>query len=87
MALACETFIAEGYADRRYRADGTLVPRDQPDAMIADVQEAVEQVEWLIGTQSVRTICVHGDNPAALEFVRTIRERLSVRGYTLTAFT
>lgn len=86
LAVACETFVAEGFADRRYRPDGTLMPRDQPDAMIADVQEALEQVERLIGTQSVRTICVHGDNPAALEFVRKIRERLSARGHTFRAF-
>lgn len=86
LALACEAFIAEGFADRRYRADGALVSRDQPDAMIVDVREVLEQVEWLIGERSVRTICVHGDNPAALEFVRTIREGLSLRGYTFRAF-
>ena len=86
LALACEAFIAEGFADRRYRADGALVSRDQPDAMIVDVREVLEQVEWLIGERSVRTICVHGDNPAALEFVRTIREGLSARGYTFSPF-
>ena len=86
LETACENFLAEGYADRRYRADRTLVPRDQPDALIDDVREALEQVEWLVGTQSVRTICVHGDNPAALEFVRTIRERLSARGHNFCAF-
>ncbi len=86
LALACEAFIAEGFADRRYRADGALVSRDQPDAMIVEVREALEQVEWLIGERGVRTICVHGDNPAALEFVRTIREGLSLRGYTFRAF-
>ena len=54
--------------------------------MIVDVREALEQVQWLIGERGVRTICVHGDNPAALEFVRTIREGLSARGYTFRAF-
>lgn len=82
---ACEAFVSEGFADRRYRIDGSLVPRDRPEAMIADVNEALEQVEWLIG-RGVRTICIHGDNPAALEFARAIRAALLARGHELRAF-
>ena len=82
---ACEAFVPEGFADRRYRSDGALVPRGEPDAMIADVNEALEQVEWLIGG-GVRTICIHGDNPAALEFASAIRSALLARGHELRAF-
>ncbi len=82
----CDAFVPEGFADRRYRPDGTLVPRGQPDAMIADVREAVEQVEGLIGPRGVRTVCLHGDHPAALGFVRAIRAALLERGHALWAF-
>lgn len=79
-------FIPEGFADRRYRPDGSLVPRTEPDALIHDPKEAVEQVEWLIGQQKVRTICVHGDTPGAVEFVRAVRGFLLDRGHELKAF-
>jgi UPF0271 protein len=67
-------FIAEGFADRRYRPDGSLVPRGQPDAFVEDTAEAVRQAESLMRERGVRTLCVHGDNPKALAFVRALRE-------------
>jgi len=79
-------FVPEGFADRRYRPDGSLVPRGEPDAMIHDPKEAVDQVEWLIGKQQVRTICVHGDTPGAVEFVKAVRGFLLDRGHELRAF-
>ena len=79
-------FIPEGFADRRYRPDGALVPRTDPDAFVCDADEAVRQVEWLIQSQSVRTICVHGDNPRAVTFARAVREALLNRGFTLKPF-
>jgi 5-oxoprolinase (ATP-hydrolysing) subunit A len=85
----CQTgagFIAEGFADRRYRPDGTLVPRDQSDAFVHDVEEAVAQADWLIRDHSVRSLCVHGDNPQALEFVRGLREAFARRGISIRAF-
>jgi UPF0271 protein len=79
-------FVAEGFADRRYQPDGTLVPRGRPDAFIDDPAEAVRQVEWLLQHRGVRTICVHGDNPHALAFVRTLREALTMAGHRVVAF-
>ena len=84
---ACEKFVPEGFADRRYRPDGTLVPRGRPDAMIEGVTEALEQVEWLIRERGVRTICVHGDSPTALEFAGAIHDSMLARGHSLRAFT
>ena len=81
-----ESYIAEGFADRRYRPDGTLVPRDRPDAMIGSVAEALAQVEWLLRDRGIRTICVHGDNPTALELARALHEVLPARGHILRAF-
>jgi UPF0271 protein len=79
-------FIGEGFADRRYQPDGTLVPRSQPNAFVADPAEAVRQVEWLLRDRGVRTICVHGDNPEAVAFVRALREALTRQGNTIQAF-
>lgn len=80
------SFIAEGFADRRYRLDGSLVPRTEPDAFVHDPAEAVRQVEWLIAEKGVRTICVHGDNPDAVAFTRAVRESLLGLGFTLKPF-
>jgi len=79
-------FIAEGFADRRYQSDGSLVPRTRPDAFITDPAEAVRQAEWLMRSRGVQTLCVHGDNPDALAFVRALRAALTREGITIRAF-
>jgi UPF0271 protein len=79
-------FVAEGFADRRYQPDGSLVPRSRPDAFVHDPAEAIAQVQWLIAERGVRTLCVHGDNPQALAFVRELRTALTRRGLILRAF-
>jgi len=79
-------FVPEGFADRRYRADGSLVSRTEPDALVDNPEEAVKQVELLIRERGVRTICVHGDNPDAVAFTKAVREALLARGFKLKAF-
>ncbi len=83
--LRCQ-FVPEGFADRRYLPDGTLVPRARPDALIADPEEAVRQAEWLIRDKGVRSLCVHGDNPEAVTFARNLRSELQRLGFTVRAF-
>jgi UPF0271 protein len=79
-------FVAEGFADRRYRPDGSLVPRTEADAFVTDPDEAVRQAAWLLRSGRVRTLCVHGDNPHALAFVRRLREALPAQGVNLHPF-
>ena len=79
-------FVAEGFADRRYRPDGSLVPRTEPDAFVHDPAEAVDQVAWLVREKGVRTVCVHGDNPKAVAFAAAVREALLARGFALKPF-
>lgn len=83
------TFVAEGFADRRTRADGRLVDRREPDAML-EGDEAVEQALRLArgdeGAPRVGSICVHGDTPGAVAMARRIRERLHDTGVTLRSF-
>jgi UPF0271 protein len=90
-ALAAEAdrivpFVPEGFADRRYRRDGSLVPRTQKNAFVHDPDAAVKQVEWLIREKGVRTVCVHGDNPQAVAFAAAVRAALLARGFTLKPF-
>jgi UPF0271 protein len=79
-------FVAEGFADRRYQPDGSLVPRSRPDAFVTDPAEAVRQAERLVRERGVRTLCVHGDNAEALAFVPALREALTRQGITIRAF-
>ncbi|HEY2784297.1 MAG TPA: 5-oxoprolinase subunit PxpA [Fimbriiglobus sp.] len=79
-------FIPEGFADRRYQSDGTLVPRTEPNALIHDPVEAVAQIERLVKDFEVQTICVHGDSPGAVAFTKAVREKLLAKGFELKAF-
>ena len=67
-------YLSEGFADRAVRADGSLVPRNEPGALITDPQAAAARARELIG--SVDTICVHADTPGALAIARAVREAI-----------
>jgi UPF0271 protein len=43
-------------------------------------------VEWLLRDCGVRTVCVHGDNAQALEFVKALRRELTAARHRLVAF-
>jgi len=66
----------EAFADRAYRADGTLVPRAEPGAVIHDPEEVLARVVTLAQQPNVDTICVHGDTPGAADLARRIRVAL-----------
>lgn len=89
--------VAEVFADRGYQADGSLVPRSQPGALIEDTGEAVartlrmvrEGVVQAVTGETVplraQTVCLHGDGPHALAFARALREALTEAGVQLLA--
>ncbi len=79
-------FVAEGFADRRYQPDGSLVPRARAHAFVEDPDEAVRQAEWLLRERRIQTLCVHGDNPKAVAFVRKLREELTRKGIEVRPF-
>lgn len=86
------TVAEEVFADRTYQADGTLTSRTEKNAMIEDVEEAVSRVirmvtegkvEAVDGSDiniTVDTVCVHGDGPNSLVFVKKLREGLTNNG-------
>lgn len=69
-------YITEGFADRTYLPDGQLVPRSEPNALLTDPQEAAKQAVQLAQQGQFDTLCVHGDNPNALEVARAVRKAL-----------
>lgn len=78
-------FVAEGFIDRAYRADGTLVPRGEPGALLHDEAAAVAQALALAGTGRFGTLCVHGDGPEALRLLVAARSALQAAGIGLAA--
>jgi UPF0271 protein len=89
--------VAEGFADRGYAADGTLVPRTRTGALVHDpavvaaravrmaADGVVETVDGTALLMPVESICVHGDTPGAVELARTVRSALEAAGLTVTA--
>lgn len=83
---------AEGFADRAYQKDGTLMPREHAGALVRDPDEVVLRavrmardglVSAADGTDvavRVATICIHGDTPGAPELARRIRSGLETAG-------
>jgi UPF0271 protein len=78
-------YIPEGFPDRRYRPDGGLVSRSEPDAILHDPNEIEAQVVRLI-EQGLMTLCIHGDDPRAVANADTVRAILQRRGIALGSF-
>ena len=82
----------EGFADRAYNADGTLVSRRLSGAVLTDPEAAAERALRMVVEGRVPTIdggelaleidslCIHSDTPGALEMARAIRRRFDAAG-------
>jgi len=96
-AAGLPTF-AEVFADRAYLPDGRLVPRDRPGAVIHDAGAAADRLLAFLKTGQMpvqgggslplqaASVCIHGDNPAAVAMAGEIRARLLAGGVTLAPF-
>ncbi|MBE9610054.1 5-oxoprolinase subunit PxpA [Chitinilyticum piscinae] len=88
--------IREGFADRAYEQDGTLRSRHLPGAVLDDA-EAIAQAEAFVLHQQVRSfsgewvtsridsLCLHGDNPAAVRLAQAIRLQLEGHGVGISS--
>jgi len=93
LAVAAEAFI-----DRAYAPDGTLVPRSEAMAVIADPRVAAERAVRLVqegvavaadgGLIRLRadTLCLHGDGPDPVGLARAVREALERAGIHVARF-
>lgn len=89
--------VAEAFADRRYLDDGSLAPRNHPDAVITDPDKAVAQALRIVGCHEAatlggsttrlpaRTLCVHGDGRSAAVLMKRLRGELTNTGWTIAA--
>jgi UPF0271 protein len=77
--------VREGFADRRYRADGRLVPRTEPDAILSDPDEIRAQIDRLV-SDDFETICLHGDHAASVALAELVRDHLAARGVAIRPF-
>ena len=89
--------VAEGFADRRYTAEGLLVPRTEPRALLTDPDDVCSQVRSMVMDRRVTsldevsvpleidTVCLHGDGPHAVEFARLVRGALLGAGVVVGA--
>lgn len=75
--------LREGFADRRYMADGSLRPRSLPDSVLREPAEVRAQVLAL--APEVDTICLHGDTPGCLELAELVFGALKDAGYTVAS--
>jgi UPF0271 protein len=90
--------VAEAFADRAYTGEGTLVPRSQEGAVIAEADAVVERSLGLARSGVVvslsgervpvraRSLCLHGDTPGAVGLARRVRARLESAGVRVEAF-
>jgi UPF0271 protein len=77
--------VLEGFADRRYQADGRLVPRSEPDACLEDPAEIRAQVLALLD-RGIETICIHGDDPRSVDLADLVLATLKEAGVEPRSF-
>ena len=97
-ADVCVTTYAEAFADRAYTANGNLVPRDDPAAVITDpavistrvhrlvTEDIIMSIDGTMVAVSARSLCVHSDTPGADIVARQVRRALEDSGAPVLAF-
>lgn len=94
--LSC---VSEAFADRAYTAQGTLVSRSHPGAVLHDIELITERMLRLVRDGVIEaedgslieleadSICVHGDSPGAVNIAHALKQRLLEAGVNIRAFT
>ncbi|WP_134766308.1 5-oxoprolinase subunit PxpA [Nocardioides sp. 1609] len=89
-AAAGRRVVLEGFPDRGYGADGRLLPRDRPGALVTDGATVAARAVELAGPPAPRrpvaSVCVHGDSPDAVAHAVACRTALEAAGHTLAPF-
>ena len=86
---ACRTlglrFVTEGFADRGYTSEGTLVSRSEPGALITDPPQAASHA-LALATAGVESVCVHSDTPGAVAILDAVAQALAAAGFQRRPF-
>lgn len=92
------SYVEEAFADRAYTAEGKLVLRSQPDAVLHDPEQIARRALTMVTRKTVvaidgteiplkfETICVHADTAGSVEIVRAIRRKLEQGNIAIRAF-
>jgi UPF0271 protein len=92
------TVVGEGFADRGYRPDGTLMPRSAEGALIREPEAVVARAvrmavdgevttnDGIVVPCRVASICVHGDTLGAVALAGRVRAGIESAGLLLAAF-
>jgi 5-oxoprolinase (ATP-hydrolysing) subunit A len=87
--------VQEVFADRTYQPDGTLTSRNENNSIIHDLKFAAQRVIRMIKEKKVTatdgtevaitadTVCIHGDEPAALDFILELKHSLENENITI----
>jgi UPF0271 protein len=87
--------LAEGFVDRGYTAEGLLVPRSEPNAMVVDAGAAAARAVAMVTDGEIQAVdgtmvairadalVVHSDSPGAVEIARATRRAFEAAGITL----
>jgi UPF0271 protein len=90
--------VAEAFADRAYRPDGTLVSRREAGSVLHSTEDVVEHVlrvategtiravDGTVLQTRARSICLHGDTPGAVAMAAAVRKALKASGVTVQSF-
>lgn len=90
--------VTEAFADRGYTAQGRLVPRNRPGALLTDPDDVAARMvrlatEGLVSCEDgadvevdAQSICTHGDSPGAVEMASAVAASLRSAGVTIEAF-
>jgi len=74
--------VVEGFADRNYNPDYTLVSRSQENALLTEPSQVLQHIKAMVAQEQLHcidgsilpiqldTLCVHGDTPQALEILK-----------------
>lgn len=68
--------LAEGFPERGYAADGTLLPRSHPDAIVHDPAVVADRAVSMAREGRFATLCIHGDHPSAVAVASAVRGAL-----------
>lgn len=87
--------VSEAFADRGYRADGSLVPRSEPGALLSPdaavaqslciCQQLPLQLSGGLLLLRAQSLCLHGDSPSAVALSKTLNQALVAAGIRICA--
>lgn len=91
------TFYSEGFIDRAYLRDGSLMPRSQRGSLLSETSQRVAQALQIVVDQvvdhddggtlplKVQTLCLHGDSPGAADTALALKAALTSNGILMRA--